>query len=241
MALFDFLGRSGSKQTTAPWKPQQGYLKQGFQQASDWLNSVQDPNENTVAGWNQQLQAAQSGFGGVTDSSQNLNQFFSNPNLLDPSTNQYLQMNIDALGQNITQQAARNQNLINQQAAQAGAYGGSRQGVAQGLNAEAANQAFSDATSAMLLDNYNQRLQQMQSQQQYLPQAAQLALLPGIVQEQIGTTQDNRAMDNLARFWSIVGGANWGGTTTGTSQASPLTMLTQLASAASNFKSPANG
>ena len=238
MGLFDSLGSSGSTSKSEPWKPQQQYIKQGFQGASDWLNNVNNnPNPNVATGRDMQEQSALGGFGGAVDNQNLVSNFFSSPEMLDPASNPYLQANIDQLGTNISQQAGRNQNQINQQAVQAGAYGGGRQGVAQGLNAEAATDAFTQGTQTMLMDNYNQRLRQMQAQQQFLPQQAQLDQLPGMVLENLGLSEQNQEMDNLERFWNIIGSNNWGGTTTNTQQASPLQMLNSLGSAASGFKS----
>lgn len=222
------LGESSSTTESAPWAAQQPYLTSGFKQAQDWLTDTQNINQNIRGGWDQQLASAQGGFGGAVPAAQNLNQFFSDPGLLDPNQNQFLQQNIDALGGAITQQTGRNQNQIRQQAVQAGGMGGGRQGVAEGLNAEAATQAFAEGSAQMLLDNYNRRMQQMQGQQQFLPQLAQLDMMPGMVQENIGMSQQNLPMDNLLRYWSIVGGNNWGGTNTQTSQMSPLQMFSGI-------------
>jgi len=236
MGLFDSLGSSGSTSKREPWEPQQQYIKQGFQGASDWLNNANNnPNPNVGTGRQMQEQSALAGFGGAVDNQNQVSNFFSSPEMLDPASNPYLQANIDQLGTNISQQAGRNQNQINQQAVQAGAYGGGRQGVAQGLNAEAATNAFTQGTQTMLMDNYNRRLQQMQAQQQFLPQQAQLDQLPGMVLENLGLSEQNQEMDNLERFWNIIGSTNWGGTSSSTSQASPLQMLNSLGSAASGF------
>src|SRR5690606_8201581 len=117
----------------------------------------------------------------------------------------------------------------NQQAVQAGAFGGGRQGVAQGLNAEAATNAFAEGSANMLLDNYNRRMSQMQAQQQFLPQVAQMSTMPAMLQESIGRSEQDLQMDNLQKYWGIVGSNQWGGKTTGTQQASPLQMFNQFA------------
>ena len=101
MGLFDSigsalggLGKSSGKSSSGPWQPQQQYLKEGFQGASDWLNNVNaNPNENILQGWQGQLNAAQGGFGGAVQNQNQVSNFFSSPDMLDPSTNQYLQMN----------------------------------------------------------------------------------------------------------------------------------------------------
>ena len=229
------LGKSSSESKQTPWGPQAKQLERGFGQASDWLDKSQGPNYNQQEGWASQLDSAQNGLGGALLTATTSNAFFSNPNLLNPGSNQYLQGGIDNLGENISRQSDRNQNTINQQAAQAGAYGGGRQGVAQGLNAEAATNAFADGSSRMLMDNYNNRMQQMQQQQQFLPQLAQMSQMPGMIQEQIGSREQNLEMDNLSRFWNIVGSNNWGGKTTNTKQASPLEMFGQFTQGMKNL------
>lgn len=228
-----------SKTVSEPWSAQKPYLTGGFEKAENWLNQANQRNENILSGWQQQLGAAQGGLGGAVPAASNLNSFFANPDLLNPETNQYLSQNIDALGNAITQQTGRNQNQIRQQAVQAGAFGGGRQGVAEGLNAEAATQAFAEGSARMLLDNYNQRMAQMQTQQQYLPQLAQLSMMPGMVQEDIGRDQQGMDMDNLMRYWQIVGSNNWGGTTTGsqTNQMSPVDMFSKVTGGAKNIAS----
>jgi hypothetical protein len=77
----------------------------------------------------------------------------------------------------------------------------------------------------------------MQAQQQYLPQLAQLSMMPGLVQEDIGRDQQNIDIDNLMRYWQIVGSNNWGGTTTGsqTNQMSPVDMFSNIAGGAKNI------
>lgn len=236
MGLFSSIGdalgglgksKNKSKAVNEPWSAQKPYLTGGFEKAENWLNQANQNNENILSGWQQQLGATQGGLGGAVPAASNLNSFFANPDLLNPETNQYLAQNIDALGNAITQQTGRNQNQIRQQAAQVGAFGGGRQGVAEGLNAEAATQAFAEGSARMLLDNYNQRIAQMQAQQQYLPQLAQLSMMPGMVQEDIGRDQQGMDMDNLMRYWQIVGSNNWGGTTTGSqsNQMSPIQMF----------------
>lgn len=238
--MFSFLGRSSSSSSSqqAPWREQQPFLTQGFQGAQNWLQNQQaNPNQNVLQGQQAQLDNAASGFGGAIPSAQATNQMFSNTEMLHPGSNPYLQGTIDNLGQNVTQQMQRNNNTINQNAAGAGNFGGSRQGVAQGLNAESANRQFQQGTNQILMDNYNQSLNRMQQQQQFLPQLAQLSSLPGMTQENIGNAQRNQEMDDLQRYWQIVGGNNWGGQGSSSSrqQASPLDMFRGFASGISSF------
>lgn len=194
-----------------PWETQSPYLQQGFQQAGAWLQNAQNPNANMQQGWANQLsQAGQ--MGNVAQSAAQGNQFLSSTAQLDPSTNPYLQANLDILQGEL----GKSLNQVNQGAAGAGMFGGSRQGVAQGEAVTGAQ----NAAANMLSQNYQQGAQNMINAQALSGQVGQGLLMPGQAQTSVGMQQQYAPMDALNQYWNIVGGNQWGGTeaTQGTSK-----------------------
>ena len=99
--------------------------------------------------------------------------------------NPYLQGNINALGTNINQQLGQNLQQVGGQYMGAGQGGSSRQGIAEGLAIQGAQQQFSQGANQMLSQDYQNQgamaQQYLGAQQQglgnYLGGAGQLANL----------------------------------------------------------------
>lgn len=221
-AIISFGGSKGKSSSTEkinqtttsnPWDVQSPYLQKGFQDATSWLNSSATPNANLQAGWDNMLsQVGQ--MGQVANTAAQGNQWLGSIAQLDPSTNPYLQANLDIMAQQVNQQLGQGLNQVNQQAAGAGMFGGARQGVAQGLALEGAQNAIQQGSAQMLMDNYNRGAQNMLQSQQLAGQVGSGLAQPGAMQQEIGMAQEQRPMDNLNRYWGIVGANNWGGTQT---------------------------
>lgn len=192
-----------------PWSVQSPWLEQGFQQAGDWLAANANPNSTRQQGWGSQLAAANQ-MGQLADQGMASQQFMLSTDQLYPESNPYLQANLDT----IQNQLGQSLNQVNQQAAGSGMFGGSRQGVAEGEAVSLANQNIAN----LLMNQYNQGLQNIQNAQAQNQQVMANMALPGALQEQVGYNQQYAPMEALQNYWGIVGGNNWGGTerTTGT-------------------------
>lgn len=102
--------------------------------------------------------------------------------------NPYLQDQANNIATNLTQNWQQNAlPSINSGAMMAGGFGGSRQGVAQGISANGLNQAIGQAQSGLMYNAYNTD-QQLQAQRDM--QAAQLAAQQNIAGMQNQTQRD---------------------------------------------------
>lgn len=120
---------------------------------------------NGAAGYGTSAQTAGNlGFGALS----------GDPNASKQLMNPYIQNVIDANNANLAKTQLQTTNQINDQATKAGAFGGSRQGVAEGV-ALANNQQNNNALNANLLNNgYNTAMQQANTLAGYGLQGAQL-------------------------------------------------------------------
>lgn len=207
---------SGSFNKTSesnPWDKQEGYITDGFKQSSDWLANNANPNANMNAGWSNQL-GQMGAMQGVANTAAQGNQWLGSTDQLNPNSNPYLQQSLDMMGNQVNQQLQNSLNTVNQDAAGAGMFGGARQGVAQGLAIQGAQDTIGQNANSMLMSNYNQGAQNMLQSQQMSPQIQQGLGNAGQMQTQIGHQQQQAPIDNINKHWGIVGGNNWGGTET---------------------------
>ena len=142
------------------------------------------------------------GQGGFGQGQQFINQIGNNPfqsNLMQfaQPNNEMVQGNIDMLGQNLQDQF--NNTImpgIQSNAIGAGALGGGRQGVAQGLAAQGVSDAFAEGSQGIMNNAYNQANQASQFGSNFNTQQA-MAGLSGLGQFQ---QQQFAPMDYLARI-----------------------------------------
>jgi hypothetical protein len=119
---------------------------------------------------------------------------------LDPNSNPYFKATVDAATRPILQNL-REQQLpaLTSQAVQSGAYGGTRNAVAQGLASGRASQAVGDTSANLSNQIYEaERARQMQAPQMFA-QAAGLKTLPAQLMGQVGTTLENYQNQQLGQ------------------------------------------
>ncbi|MCP4089616.1 MAG: hypothetical protein GY746_07465 [Gammaproteobacteria bacterium] len=232
-----------STQKSEPWKKLQPHLENvftGAESAAD--NPMQfyggqtyanmDPMQR--AGMDAQLAYANSGMGNQIGAAQQAH--MGALNAPDVANNPY----INAQADTITGRLNRNFNEelmpgIQQGAIGAGQTGSSRQGVAEGIAARGTQEALGDSLSNLYGNAYGQGLQAQQGAMGMAGQMANLGMLPGQVQQQIGGIQrgeeqrgideamarhdyeQNEQWDRLSRYNSLLGGGAGYGTSTTTS------------------------
>lgn len=189
MALGKIVGlfkknRGSENTSTAPWLPQQPYLKRGFERADQLYNQGINPSVNTgysllegvagnydpsgyidAAGQAIQGAGANLGMGGGAL------QTMLDPNqMLNPDSNPYLGRYADAMSRPVTQALTeRILPAIRSDAISSGGYGGSRQGIAEGIAARGAAEAIGDRTAGLYSNAYGQGLNAMQGAAGMLP------------------------------------------------------------------------
>lgn len=108
---------------------------------------------------------------------------------LSPSSNPYLQENLDVLSGQITDQF--NREILPQlgsAAQRAGAWGGSRQGLAEAVAADEATRNIGDVTSQFLAKNYGRERSLQQAALQMAPTVASAGVQMGLTPAQIFAT-----------------------------------------------------
>ena len=114
-------------------------------------------------------------------------QFLNNPNLLSPESNPYLSATMDAatrpLYNNLMESVLPK---IRGNAQATGNWGGSRQGIMEGLAIDRTQQAAGDARAKIATSGYQAGLDALAKGQQYAPQIAQAQALPGMTTSGVG-------------------------------------------------------
>ncbi len=232
MSLFDGTGAGrllsdlggtifGTPSSTDPstvWGGQSPYLTDIYEQAQ---TAAQGPNvtQTGLQGREMALGAAQ-GMSPFINQAQQSNQFLMNPNMLDPSSNPFLAQTAQAASRPIMQ-ALTEQILPNIRggAVGAGQFGGSRQGIAEGIAARGALQQIGDTSANIYSQAYGQGLNAMQGGLGMAPQTAALGLMPSQVYQDVGSQQQMDPFRNLSMYSNIVGGPTvLGGGGTGATQ-----------------------
>ena len=200
--------------TVAPF--QQPFLQNLFQRAEEASlgPSVSDP---TLQGREMQLAAAR-GLSPFIQGAQGAGQFLTDPGLLSPESNPYLAQTAQAAGRPIMQ-ALTEQILPNIRggAIGAGQFGGSRQGIAEGIASRGALQQLGDISSNIFSQAYGQGLGALGQGLSLAPQTAGLGFLPGQAFQEIGAQQQLDPFRNLQNLQSLLGPpiVTGGGGTTG--------------------------
>jgi len=153
-----------------------------------------DPSQ--VAGQEGALSAAgtQQGIvsGGATASN-----LLTDPAILNPNTNPALQGAIDAAVRPIQENLVTSTlPAIRGEAVGAG-YGGSRQGIAEGLAARGASQAIGDTSARLANEGYNTGLDAMTRGLALLPQTTQAQLAPSLTTSGVGDVRQGQAQSLL--------------------------------------------
>lgn len=199
--------QTSTQTTTLPGNQQANVdlLQQG---AGNWFNTggprfyggntVAQPNANVTGGQNAQLQAAQ-GVGGLLNTSMQGEQFWMDPrNIFNPS-------NIPGFEQamkSVTQDTTRNltENVLpglRSGSVASGMYGGSRQGIGEGLAVGRTSDAITRQLADMQMGAFDRGLNMYNAAQNRLPQTLNNQLMPGQVQQQIGAQQQAQEQQNI--------------------------------------------
>jgi len=191
-------GSTTVKQDSTPWRPQQGYLTSGFDKAAQWANAApqsyggqwfapvnaqQQASWDKLAGLGQQAGAASALSGAALPMLQkvaNRNNAFQ----MNPYTEQAIAATLRPVQQQFSEQVLPQ---IRGQAISSGGYGGSRQGVAEGLATRSLNQQMLDTTAQMQNQAWQFGQQQALAAQNQSLQAA--GMLPQIAAQQFGLQQ----------------------------------------------------
>ena len=211
-------------QTSAPWGPQQPYLLGGFQRAQNILNQPFNyaPNAMQLGGQDLMTQYAGSpGLANLIGGAQGALGFSLSPNILSPTSNPYLAQYGDALMRPITRNLTENMlPAIRSQAMGAGQYGGTRQGIAEGLAIGRTNEVIGDRLAQLYGGAYGQGLEQMSRGMQLAPGVAAMGQLPGNLMSQVGGEQYAQQLNQqqipwwqLQQYMNAIGG-NVGNTQT---------------------------
>lgn len=212
----------------------------GLREFSKMEASQAIPGFSGVAGFDpsqtsgqEMVLASTPGQQGVVGSAAGANQLLTGGNLLYPESNPALQRTIEAGTRPITEQLLFNaMPVIRNQALSAGQFGGSRQGIAEGLAIQGAERAVGDTAAKIATPAYTAGLEAMTKGVGLAPQTAQSLALPGITTSGVGDVRQALAQsmlgEQLSRFntsalWpllqgkelaSLVGGIPGGSTTT---------------------------
>jgi len=170
--------------STGPWLAQQPYLKRGFERADNLYGQPMDPSinrgygllEDVAGGYDPQSYLDTAGQG-LTGAGINLgmgtnalNTMLDPNQMLNPDSNPYLSRYADAMARPITQNLTeRILPSIRSDAIGSGGYGGSRQGIAEGIAARGAAEAIGDRTAGLYSQAYGQGLNAMQGAAGMLP------------------------------------------------------------------------
>jgi hypothetical protein len=233
-------GGGNSVTTTIPWAEQRPFLTDIWDkaQAAQEGPGPQYFGGNTIApftglerqGQNQVLNVAQQTLPGMLGET---NQAFSRGlNASDvtnnPMLNKAVSGAIDPVVEKLMQQVMPG---IRGGAIQAGQYGGSRQGIAEGMAIDAATEDMLNISSQMMSDAYNTGLQTQTQNMALAPQQLAAQLMPaqltsGVGEARRGMNQANidadvarwnfeqmQPMNVLDWYSNLVQGNNWGGTT----------------------------
>lgn len=127
---------------------------------------------------------------------------------MDVNNNPYLQQAMTAALNPVVDAYGQSLNQIRTGATNAGQYGGSRQGIAEGLAAGKYMQAVGDTTGKMASDAYNKGLDTFSRTLMFAPQALETGMMPvnwlsgvGAQKESLG--QELAAYDANARMWEL--------------------------------------
>jgi hypothetical protein len=196
-------GDTTTVQKSDPWSGIQPYLMGGYQQLSQAAQQTPSyyPGQ-TYAGFDPyQTQALtqQAAYAGSDQLNNAVNGQFSALNyglnsVYDPQSNPVLQDYVASATRPLTE-AYQNTvgNAIAGNAVGAGSFGGSRQGVAEGLASRAYQNAVGDVSTGIYNNAYNQGLDQQARMAALAPQVMQAGLMPSQFLGDVGSQQQNQA------------------------------------------------
>lgn len=219
-------GDSQTTQTTEPYAGQKPYLEDLFREGQRFYQQgVPDVSGATNAAYD-----AVAAYRGALPNVQNIaagaagQQQFLAGDVLSPGANPALQQYIDLANQATTR--AYQQNIapgLQAGAVQAGNVGSSRAGIAEGLARQGLGQQIGQQTAGITSAAYGQGLDAYTRGLALAPQTAQLQGAAGGVQQQVSsllagieTLPQEQQLQLLQAYQSLIGGQQFGGTTTTT-------------------------
>lgn len=209
----DSVGSQKTTTTVVPWKEVQPNLIEGFESARQnfLTGGIQpypgqtyvptDPMQDYAQNLN--LAYAQQSMPGQVGQAQNaLSQMLTAP---DVANNQYIGGVADVIQNRLGRQFQEQlMPRIGSNAVAAGQYGGSRQGVAEGLAARGVFEATGDALAQLYGDAYGQGLTQQARGMGYVPAMAQFGMAPMEIMGNVGAYRQAQAaqalQDDMQRF-----------------------------------------
>lgn len=209
-----------------PWAPQQPYLKNLFSQADKQLTKGIDPA--MARGQNMRLNAADTSGPLIQALLQNAMQtaqggtnalsFLTNPAMLDPSTNPWLALQGQGIASGVESSLLNNMLPgIRSEAIGNAGYGGSRQGIAEGLAVTGASGQLANALASLYGGAYQQGLGTMLGAAGQANQSAQglgglgqqlidLRQAPGDIYSTVGNERTMLPWMLLQQYQQAVGG-----------------------------------
>lgn len=145
--------------------------------------------------------------GALASSAADANKFFTGGSIWDPATNPNLQGAINAATRPIQQNL--DENIlpgIRAEAVTTGNFGGSRQGIAEGLATRGASQAIGDTASKLVQSQYDTNVDAQLKAMGLLPTVQGGLVTPGVTTSGVGDVQ--QAMEQ-ARLNSMVNNFNY--------------------------------
>lgn len=133
---------------------------------------------------------------GQTAASQGM---FLDPSFMDPDKNPYMKRYVESAIRPVTQQL--NEQVlpaIGDQALASGNYGGSRQGIAEGIAKRGYLDTVGDITSGMYTDLYGNNINAVQNAMNMSPMIANMGMLPGQIMSNVGATQQAQEQAEIA-------------------------------------------
>ena len=168
-----------------PWGPAVPYMEDYMRATSDLYGRqgfAPTTNELQLLGRANQLGYAENMLPGLIGATQQ-----SWLTGLDPSLNPYVGAMIEAAQQDLVQDFQRNVIPSIADASQrVGGYGGSRQGVAQGIASEGLLESLADVETRLLSNAYGQALNQQQAAWNAAPTMLNMGFMPSQTQQQVG-------------------------------------------------------
>lgn len=176
---------------------------------------------STISGFNpnqtggqQQVLDATGNMQGVADAAAGANKFMTSGQMWDPKYNPQLQGAIDATTRPIVQNYQEQQlPAIRSDAISTGNFGGSRQGIAEGIAARGESQAIGDTTAKTTEDLYGKNLTAQLQAMGLAPSVMQGLTAPGQAQSAVGDVQQAMSQAQLnelvQNFFANQGGLDY--------------------------------
>ncbi len=147
----------------------------------------------------QQVLDATGGQQSVVSGAAGANNFLTNPDIVNPNSNPALAGAIDAAVRPISEQLTTSTlPAIRGEAIANGQYGGSRQGIAEGLASRSASQAIADTSSKMANEGYLAGLDALTKGVTLAPTTAASLTTPGLTTSGVGDVRQGMAQQKLS-------------------------------------------